>query len=380
MPHSNPPARKSALVLQGGGARGAYQIGALKAIAEITGSRRSPFPIICGASVGAINAASIAAAAQDFQAGARHVEKLWRSLRCNSIYDTRGLPLLATSLRWAMSPVLRYLGLPATGGLLDYTPLRRLLREEFRKPHLRHAIRTGALHAFCITASSYSEGTSVTYFEGSQEIGNWSRARRRGERASIGPEHILASAALPFAFAPVQLHNGYFGDGSLRLNSPLSPAIHAGAGRILVITTRDNTPDPPQAGPQPKTPSIGEIAGHALDILFNDNLEADYERLNRINHTVSLLSPEARKKTPLREIDTVLLRPSVDIRAIARQHAGDLPRAIRLLIRGFGALDGDGRIESYLMFEPAYINALISTGYADTMARAGEIEAFFATA
>ncbi|MBY6140759.1 patatin-like phospholipase family protein [Leisingera daeponensis] len=373
----SPPAPLSALVLQGGGARGAYQTGAIRAIAEITGSRRSPFGIVCGASVGAINAASLAAASQDFQAGARHLESLWQSLRSSSVYDTRTLPLLATGLRWALSPVLRYLGVPAPGGFLDHAPLGRLLEREYKPAHLRRAIRSGALHAFCITASSYSEGTSVTYFEGSRSIRNWQRVRRRGERALIGPQHLLASAALPLAFAPVALSNGYFGDGSLRLGSPLSPAIHCGARRILVISTRDRTPDAPGRSRPGHGPGIGEVAGHVLDILFNDNLEADYERLTRINRTVSLLGSEARKQTPLREIEALLLQPSQDLRTVARAHAARLPRAVGMLMRGFGALEADGRIESYLMFEPDYIGALISAGYTDTMARAAEIRAFF---
>lgn len=369
--------KKTALVLQGGGARGAYQVGVIKAVSEITPSRRSPFQIVCGASVGAINAASIAVASNDFQTGARRMEALWRSLSSSSIYDTRALPLLANSLRWAMTPMFRFLGFPTTGGLLDYAPLRRLLEREFNKDHLLHAIRSGALHAFCITASSYSEGKSVTYFEGRQDIRGWSRARRRGERASIGPGHMLASAALPFAFAPVRLKNGYFGDGSLRLNSPLSPAIHTGADRILVITTRDRNPGMPAEDPAQPAPSIGEIAGHALDILFNDNLEADYERLARINRTISLLSPEAKNQTPLRPIEAVLLTPSEDIRMIAQPHTDKLPRTVRLLTRSFGSMNSDGRIESYLMFEPDYIGALIDLGYADTMARSGEILEFF---
>ncbi|WP_044008335.1 patatin-like phospholipase family protein [Leisingera methylohalidivorans] len=371
------PSKKTALVLQGGGARGAYHVGVIKAIAEITARRRSPFQIVCGASVGAINAASVAVASNDFQTGARHLEALWRSLRSSSVYDTRTLPLLLTSLRWAMTPAFRFLGFPITGGLLDYTPLHRLLRREFNKDHLQHSIRSGALHAFCITASSYTEGVSVTYFEGRQEIRDWHRSRRRGERAAIGPEHMLASAALPFAFAPVHLDTGYFGDGSLRLNSPLSPAIHTGADRILVITTRDSSPPPAAADLAAPPPSVGDIAGHALDILFNDNLEADYERLARINRTISLLGPDAQEKTPLRPIEAVLLTPSEDMRPIAQSYAGKLPRPIRILTRSFGAVNSDGRIESYLMFEPDYIGALIDLGYGDTMQRAGEIVEFF---
>ncbi|NSY38516.1 patatin-like phospholipase family protein [Leisingera sp. ANG59] len=376
MPDTPSQSKKIALVLQGGGARGAYQVGALKAIAELSAQQRSPFQIICGASAGAINAASIAAASNSFQNGVQHTEKLWRSLRCNSIFDTRALPLLLTSLHWAGTLLFGHLGLRATGGFLDYSALRALLEREFNHRHLQRAIRSGALHAFCITASSYSEGKAVTFFDGHKDIAGWTRARRRGERTKIGPDHLLASSALPFAFAPVRIGGGFLGDGSLRLTSPLSPAIHTGASRIVVIATRDQGTAGMRSRPEQDSPSIGEIAGHALDILFNDNLESDYERLSRVNHTLSLLSPEARQQTPLRIIEALLLSPSRDLRETAVAHASEMPQAVRLLIRSMGGRHGDGRLESYLLFEPGYIGALIQLGYADTMDRAGEVLAF----
>jgi NTE family protein len=365
-----------ALVLQGGGARGAYHVGVIKAIAEITGARRSPFQIVCGSSVGAINAASVAMAAMDFHTGATRLDRLWRSLHCTSVYDARPVPLLLRSSRWAMTLVLGHLGLRMTGGLLDYRPLHDLLKREFSQKTLTHAIRAKALHALCITTSSYAEGTSITFFQGDASIQPWARARRRGEAAQIAPEHILASAALPLAFAPVQLNGGYYGDGALRSTSPLSPAIRAGADKVLVIATRDGFVGPRPTLATPASPSIGEIMGHALDILFNDNLEADVERTERINHTLSLLSDAAKEQTPLRRIQAATVSPSRDLRDIARQHAQELPLSIRLLMRSIGYSGGDGRIESYLMFEPGYVGALIDLGYADTMAQAARIEAF----
>jgi NTE family protein len=373
MPNLSEPVKKTALVLQGGGARGAYHVGAIKAIAEITERRRSPFKIVCGASVGAINAASIAVASNDFQAGARHLEDLWRSLNSSSIFNTQAIPLLMTALRWAMSPIFTRLGYPTRGGLLDCEPLKLLLQREFSRAHLRRAIRTGSLHALCITASSYKRGEAVAFFEGAKEVEEWSRSRRRGTRTEISADHILASAALPFAFAPVLLESGYYGDGSLRLTSPLSPAIHLGADRILVITSRDGNTVPLTDGASEESPSIGEMAGHALDILFNDSLEGDHERMKRINQTISLVSPEVRQKSPLRVIETVLLKPSRDLRDVAKSHAKQVPWSIKFLLYSLGPKDGDGRIESYLMFEPDYIGALIDLGYVDTMKRADAI-------
>lgn len=371
----DPAPRKVALVLQGGGARGAYHVGVVKAIAEITHSQRSPFQIVCGSSVGAINAASVAMTSLDFQLGAARLEALWRSLHCNSIYDSRALPMLMKSSRWAMTFFLGQLGVRRTGGLLDYTPLRELLGREFSPRHLDRAIRAGALHALCITTSSYSEGTSTTFFQGDESLTPWSRARRCGERAEIGPDHILASSALPFAFAPVRLDDRYFGDGALRSTSPLSPAIRCGADRILVVATRDGTVPAPHSGTS-RSPSLGEIAGHALDILFNDNLEADVERLDRINHTISVLPDAARRETRLRVIEASTVSPSRDIREIARRHASEMPRALRLLLRSIGYSGGDARIESYLMFEPGYIGDLIDLGHADTLLQADAIRSF----
>lgn len=367
---------RTALVLQGGGARGAYHVGVLRAIAEITKAKRSPFPIVCGSSVGAINAASVAVAANDFQQGTEHLCALWRGLRCHAVYNTDALSLLLSTGRLASSMMFGYLGFSASGGLLDYNPLKQLLEREFVRSHLSHAIKNKALHALCITASSYEGGQAVTFFEGDSTIDEWSRARRLGLRTHIEPLHILASAALPFAFAPVHLDSGYFGDGALRSTSPLSPAIHTGAERILVIGTRDKHIDAGQRPVRKNGPTFGEVAGHSLDILFNDNLEADHERMQRVNHTVSLIPEKQRADTSLRIIQNLLLSPSKDVRTIAKEHASDLPRPVRMLLRSAGAGHGDGRLESYLMFEPGYVGALIDLGYVDTMEQADQISAF----
>ena len=367
---------KTALVLQGGGARGAYQVGVLKAIAEISARRRSPFQIVCGASAGAINAAPVAVMSEDFGVATGHLEKLWLGLHCTSVYETRPLKVLLSSSRWAGRLMFGFAGLRATGGLLDFDPLRQLLEDEFNRPRLHRAIRAGALHALCITVSSYNQGVAVTYFEGQEGIADWQRARRLGRRTRLGPQHLLASAALSFAFAPVEIDGEYFGDGSLRSTSPLSPAIRTGAEKIRGLGTRDPWHQvSAEQTPRP-APSFGDIAGHALDILFNDNLEADYERMARINNTLAMMPEDMRQKSDLRPISSLLLAPSVDLRDVAVKHANDLPRTIRILMKTIGAWHRDGRLESYLMFEPAYISELIELGYADTIARADEVRAF----
>jgi len=269
-----------------------------------------------------------------------------------------------------------FAGLRATGGLLDYAPLHRLLENEFNRSRLEKAISSGALHALCITASSYSQGVAVTFFEGAEDIAEWKRARRQGQRTPVGPIHLLASSALSFAFAPVEIDGEYFGDGSLRSTSPLSPAIRTGADRVLVIGTRDPLRETLLQVPPTEPPTFGDVAGHALDILFNDNLEADYERMLRINETLTLVPEQARIKSKLRPISSLLLAPSKDLREIARAHANDLPRTIRVLMKSVGAWHHDGRLESYLMFEPAYVGDLIELGYKDTVGRADEVLTF----
>lgn len=364
---------KIGLVLQGGGARGAYQVGVLKAVAEITGRRRSPFQIVCGASVGAINAAPLAAASSNFQRGTQRLETLWRSLKSEAVYETNAPAILATGFRWFWALMFGRAGAPSA--LLDNAPLARLLEREFDRRQVARAIRAGTLHALCITAASFSYGRAVTFFDGADTIDEWRRERRWGVRAEIGAQHLVASSSLPFIFAPVKLNDQYFGDGSLRLTAPLSPAIRAGADRLFVIAARDDLPDADEVANAPE-PSFGEMAGHALDILFNDNLDADHERLTRVNHTVSLLTDEARAKTRLREIDTLRLSPSKDLRDFAVRYANEMPRFIRLLMRSIGSWGSDGRLISYLLFEPGYISALIDLGYADTMARGDEVKQF----
>ncbi|WP_333684937.1 patatin-like phospholipase family protein [Pontibaca methylaminivorans] len=374
-PRSDLPPR-SALVLQGGGARGAYQVGALLAIAELAPRRRSPFSIICGSSVGAINAAPLAAGATHFPRSVQRLETLWRGLHSTSVYETHTLSLAFAGLRWLGSFLIG--GVrdgPRPVSLLDNSPLARLLEGEVHPDHISRAIACGALDALCITASSYEESSAVTFFQAHPDLEPWRRARRRGERTRITARHLLASSALPFVFAPVKIGTSHYGDGSLRLTSPLSPAIHAGADRILVVASRDREPDEKPARSH-ASPSLGETVGHALDILFNDNLDADHERLTRVNQTVALLDERARRRSPLRRIESLMLLPSTDLRGIATRHAGELPLSMRFLMRSIGSWGSDGRLLSYLLFEPSYIGALIDLGYSDTMARGEEIRTF----
>ncbi|HVZ06036.1 patatin-like phospholipase family protein [Hyphomicrobium sp.] len=365
------------LVLPGGGARGAYQVGAIKALAELRPSTRSPFPVIAGASVGAITAAFLASKAAQFDSGVRELVTLWQNLHCENVYRTDFGSISLTGLHWVLSLTpIASLGLPSPRALFDNAPLRQFLTEHTDFDRIAKAVETGALKALCITASSYDRGRAVTFFHGSPEIKEWSRSRRDGIATPLTVEHLLASSALPFVFPAQRLGREHYGDGSLRQTSPLSPAIHAGADKILVVTTRDRNPDPPPTAQEVKYPTLGAISGSMLDIIFMDNVDADIERALRIDHTLSLVSEPRLNETPLHDVDIIALEPSEDIRDIARRYANDMPWTVRMLLRRMGLWGQDWRLPSYLMFEPAYCQALIELGYRDTLARAEELRAF----
>lgn len=367
------------LILPGGGARGAYQVGVLKAIAELVPDNFNPFPVVVGVSVGAINAASLASHARDFRAGAAHLAQMWSQLHTSDVYRTDFATVAACGLRWLASLTLGGLGIANPKSLLDNGPLRRLLADNLHLPAIDDAIAVGALRAIGITASGYGTGHAITFFQGVEDIQNWQRTRRRGIRQGLTTDHLLASSSLPFMFPARYIGTQYFGDGSLRLTSPLSPAIHLGADRILVIGERNESREyPPDGDVERPYPTMGELAGYMLDLIFLDNLKSDIERLSRINDTLELLGIEQSKKIELRRIEVETIEPSEDMREIARRHAGAFPSSIRMLFRGVGAWGPEWRLPSYLLFEPDYISELIDLGYRDCMNAKSTIMDFLA--
>jgi NTE family protein len=363
------------IMLPGGGARGAYQVGVLKAIRDLIPAGHNPFPVICGTSAGAINAAVLASHADEFAVGVDRLEHFWASMHCSRVYRTDALSVLGSGLRLLLTL--------ASGGFLDMAPpsllnnqpLRAFLQREMKLDGIERAIEKGALRGVAVTTSGYSTASATSHFQAQADVQPWQRARRQGVAAKLTVSHLLASAALPLLFPAQRLGHEFHGDGGMRMVAPLSPAIHLGARRILVVTTRDESPDPPPGQPAPY-PSLGEIGGYLLDTIFMDRLTADLNRLKRINRTLELIEPARRSQTPLRPIETLVIRPSRDLREVTGRHASDIPRAVRVLLRTLGGWGRDWRLASYLLFEAPYCQELIDLGYQDGMNASKKIERF----
>lgn len=365
------------LILPGGGARNAYQAGVLKAIAEILPSNaKNPFPVISGTSSGAINAAILASNAMQFSEGVSRLTGIWENFHCGKVFYADSWRALKSGLLWTTAFATARLGTSAPRALLDNNPLRGMLESHIRFARIQQSINSGALRALAVNASSYSSGRSISYYQGIAGLEPWERARRRGVVDEISIDHLMASSAIPLVFPAVWLNNEYHGDGSMRQNAPLSPAIHLGANRLLIIGVRNSTLDLIPTSEDKPYPTIGHITGYMLDTLFTDSLDSDIERMTRINNTISH-TPNNQvefRDTTLRPIEFLSISPSVDVREIAERHARDFPRSVRLLLKGLGALSREGRpLISYLLFEAPFCQELMALGYKDGMNSRHEI-------
>ncbi len=365
---------KTALMLPGGGARGAYQVGVIQAIMEMMPDGFH-FDVINGTSAGAINAAVMASHAKNQKHGAARLNHFWSTIHCADVYRTDAGQVFKTMARVLGSVLFGRLGVKPPDSLLDNSPLAALLKRELHLEQIQPAIDAGILHGLSITASSYDTAIAKCFYQANQTTIPWHRTRRVGLQENITVQHIMASTALPFLFPAQLIGNEYYGDGGLRMTAPLSPAIHLGADRILVIGTRDESPIaiPQKPG---EYPSMGELGGYMLDTIFMDTLMADLSRLKRINRTLEMMTEERRNKMTLRPIQTLVVKPSVDVREITKAHAPCIPGPVKTLLKMIGGWGKDWRMPSYLLFEPSYTKALIDLGYQDAMNQAEEIKNF----
>lgn len=369
---------RAGLVLTGGGARAAYQVGVLKAVRDLLGRpKKNPFPIVCGTSAGAINAVSLAVFADDFTRAVANLLEVWENMRCHHIYRTDAWSVMKSGISWLSALMLVSRKNPVA--LLDNAPLKQLLEIGMPLERIRENIDSGVLYAVSVTASGYTSGQSVTFFQGNPGIPGWERNQRIGAAVTLKHEYLLASAALPFIFPAVKVHREYFGDGSMRQIAPVSPAVHLGADRILIVGTGRQGHDPARLRSN-SYPSLAQIAGHALNSIFLDSLMVDIERMERINRTLTLIPSNklGSSDLKLKPVKVLFITPSQPIERIAARFVHELPRTVRFILRPTGALNRSGsNLASYLLFEEPFCRALIDLGYQDTVARQAEVHSFF---
>ena len=387
---SGPPVRNDrnarapgiALVMQGGGARAAYQVGVLKALSEILGHpEENPFPIITGTSAGAINAAVLAVHADNFARGVETLVNVWSNFTPDQVYRTDFPGVARNSFKWLSAFLFGAITKNHRVSLFDNSPLAELITKHVDLPKIAAHIDSGVLRAVSVTAAGYTSGQNCAFFQAAAEVQGWRRSQRVGIRVSqLRAEHLMASSAIPFAFPAMKINREYFGDGSIRQMAPCSPALHLGAERVFVVGTARLVRDIPDRLRGDDYPSLAQIAGHAMASIFLDTLAVDIELLQRINSTLTVVDYAKLKASGmnLHHVDVCVACPQEPLETLAYEHVGDLPWTIRALMRSIGAMrKGGATLASYMLFDKRYCQALIEMGYQDVLKRSDEISIFF---
>jgi NTE family protein len=367
----------NALVLTGGGARAAYQVGVLSAITKfVPRNHGTPFPILCGTSAGAINSTALACYASSFHLGVKKLEWVWSHFKPNHVYCSRAGEVFGHIAQGVLSSCQADYANKSPRSLFNASPLRDLLIKTIDFKRIDRNILQGYLSGVSVTTSSYSSGDSISFYQGNDKIEPWKRVKRRGESARLNLEHLMASSAIPLVFPSVKIKGQHFGDGSIHQLSPLSPAIHLGAKKIFIIGVEqpkealhpnENTPHPP---------TTATVAGHLLDSIFSDTMHSDVERLKRVNENIDLIPAQDRSKS-LRKVESFIINPSHDFNLIASQYFGKLPLSIRIVLKSLGIRnDSESSIASYLLFDKSFCNDLMKLGFEDAMNKETEIKKF----
>ncbi len=377
------PSANTALVLPGGGARAAYQVGALKAVSELVQHHTNPFPILCGTSAGAINAVALASREESFAQACLWLEQLWRRLQVDDVYRSDWGGIARNAWRLLISLVNSGIAVGRPVALLDNLPLKQLLRESIDFSGIGRNLRNNRLSAVSVTAMNYTERMSVTFFQGGPGSADWRRWRRIGIPTPLQLRHLLASTAIPTIFPPQRIGRHYYGDGALRQLTPISPSLHLGAERVLIVSPSGHKREYERPPRRIHSPAFGQIIGHLLNSAFVDSLETDIEMLEQMNQLLELVPGQLTNQEgrSLKPIKTLVISPSEDIDALATEYVKSLPRSVRTFLGLFGGTSGEGgvNVASYLLFTPEFCHRLIELGYRDGMAAGEEVMALLAT-
>ncbi|GAA5316732.1 MAG: patatin-like phospholipase family protein [Candidatus Pelagadaptatus aseana] len=375
----------NALILSGGGARAAYQVGVLTALNELLPkSTHNPFPIICGTSAGALNALALATHSGHFYEAVEDLNKLWKDLNTSHVFRTDVASLLAGAGRLFLSLFNQGVARKKSIALLDNSPLREFLAEHIDFKRLQTGIDAGDLKGVSISAMNYTSGESISFFQGNDSINEWDRHRRRGVKAQLSLDHLMASSAIPGIFPAGKIGEHYYGDGALRQVAPISPALHMGADKVFVIGVSNNR-NPVQWNKRlvsaRHSPSIAQVFGHLFSSAFIDSLEGDIEHLERINELLARIPEDQREYNGrlLKPVETLIISPSKPVDRIAGRCVRYMPKTIRVFMRSTGgsASGGGSSTSSYLLFEKPFIDKLFDLGYQDTMWEKDRVQEFF---